>query len=102
MIGPNAITRMSEALTISLGSGICRDVFTAAGLERHLATPPTKMVDEIEVARLHRALIERLGPTEAAEISREAGRLTGDYLLENRIPALAHDRPIPLTVLKQD
>lgn len=89
VIGPNAITRMSEALTIALGADVCREVFSAAGLERHLATPPMKMVDEIDVARLHRALIERLGPNEAAEISREAGRLTGDYLLENRIPAFA-------------
>jgi divinyl protochlorophyllide a 8-vinyl-reductase len=47
------------------------------------------MIPETDVARLHRAVIEAMGETEAAIVSREAGRLTGDYLLANRIPAMA-------------
>jgi divinyl protochlorophyllide a 8-vinyl-reductase len=89
VMGPNAITRVAEALTAALGEDACRAVFASAGAARHLTHPPTQMVDEMEVARLHRALIEILGPAQAAEISREAGRLTGDYLLANRIPVFA-------------
>lgn len=47
------------------------------------------MVDEQEVRALHHALRELLGPEEARAIGRQAGRLTGDYLLANRIPSFA-------------
>lgn len=89
VIGPNAVTRVAEALTQAFGAGVCREIFLAAGVERHLSDPPREMVDESDVARLHRAMVERLGPTEAGNASRLAGRLTGDYLLAHRIPALA-------------
>ena len=89
VMGPNAITRVAQALTTEKGAGVCRETFAAAGIERHLDTPPSRMVDEQHVASLHRALIERLGPAKAAMISREAGRLTGEYLLAKRIPRLA-------------
>ncbi len=95
VVGPNAITRIAEALTTSDGAEICRSVFAAANAERRLVVPPTQMVDEQEVARLQFALIEQLGVAKAARISREAGRLTGDYLLAKRIP-----RPIQ-TILKR-
>jgi divinyl protochlorophyllide a 8-vinyl-reductase len=105
VMGPNAITRIAEALTAGLGERACRAVFASAGLARHLSHPPTEMVDERDVARLHRTLIENLGLAKAAEISREAGRLTGDYLLANRIPAFAQNilkrlpRPIAARIL---
>jgi divinyl protochlorophyllide a 8-vinyl-reductase len=90
VIGPNAITRMAEALaTIGGGDATCRDVFASAGLSDYLATPPTRMIPETDVARLHRAAVDRLGEARTARISREAGRLTGDYLLAHRIPLLA-------------
>jgi divinyl protochlorophyllide a 8-vinyl-reductase len=47
------------------------------------------MVAEADVARLHRATIFRLGESRAADISRDAGRRTGEYLLAHRIPLLA-------------
>jgi divinyl protochlorophyllide a 8-vinyl-reductase len=90
VIGPNAVTRMAEALTaMGGGAALCRSVFESAGLSAYLATPPTRMIPETDVAHLHRAAIERLGEESAADVSREAGRLTGNYLLAHRIPLLA-------------
>jgi divinyl protochlorophyllide a 8-vinyl-reductase len=88
-MGPNAVTRLAEALDIREGREVCRHVFAAAGLLGHLDDPPTHMVDEADVARLHRALVADIGPRRAAEASWVAGRLTGDYLLAHRIPAPA-------------
>ncbi|MEJ1159109.1 bacteriochlorophyll 4-vinyl reductase [Prosthecomicrobium sp. N25] len=100
LVGPNAITRMDEALA-ALRGPILRDrVFAAAGLSHLVRTPPTAMVDEGDVAGLHRALRAVLGPAEGQRISAEAGQLTGDYLLAHRIPrparALLRALPRPL------
>jgi divinyl protochlorophyllide a 8-vinyl-reductase len=81
-IGPNAVTRLAEAL----GDDLAGVVFEVAGLSERLADPPQRMVPEAEVTRLHRALRTTLGEAEAAAASREAGRLTAQYLLANRIP----------------
>jgi len=89
VVGPNAITRMAEALTSRCGETLCGDVFATAGLSHYLASPPTRMIPEAEVAALHRAAIVSLGEERADEVSREAGRLTGEYLLAHRIPVLA-------------
>jgi divinyl protochlorophyllide a 8-vinyl-reductase len=85
-VGPNAITRVAEALRSHRGERLCREVFSRAGLAHHLETPPTTMVDEADVAALQAALRDTLGPAHAARIAREAGKLTGDYLLAHRIP----------------
>jgi divinyl protochlorophyllide a 8-vinyl-reductase len=89
-IGPNAITRTAEALMAASGAGEQARVFAAAGLVAHLVAPPTGMVDERDVVRLHRALRSELGNALAREIARDAGRRTADYLLENRIPRPLH------------
>jgi divinyl protochlorophyllide a 8-vinyl-reductase len=83
-IGPNAITRVGEALAARFGSA--SEVFADAGLRRYLETPPEQMVDEAEVTALQRALRLRLGVTEARAVSFDAGLRTGDYLLAHRIP----------------
>ena len=88
-IGPNAITRMIEALRALEGDDECEAIFASARLARYLAEAPGEMVSESEVSDLHRATFLHLGPQRAARVSREAGRLTGDYLLANRIPAAA-------------
>jgi divinyl protochlorophyllide a 8-vinyl-reductase len=88
-IGPNAILRIMEALVSAAGSQAVEDVFERAGLAAYLGDPPTAMVEEAEVQALHHALRAILGPEQARSIGREAGRLTGDYLLANRIPAFA-------------
>lgn len=85
-IGPNAITRMAEAVAAIESAATVRRIFTTAGLAHHLDSPPTGMVDEREVTALHRVARAELGLDRAATVSWIAGRLTGDYLLANRIP----------------
>lgn len=85
-IGPNAITRMAEAAEAALGRQATRALFQAASLERHLESPPQRMVPEGDVTALHRALRGRVGAAQAALLAREAGRLTAEYLLAHRIP----------------
>lgn len=89
VVGPNAITRMAEALEAIEGPERCRAVFLRAGLAQALRTPPTDMVDEEDVAALQAATFAVLGPGRARIVGLEAGRLTGDYLLANRIPHAA-------------
>jgi divinyl protochlorophyllide a 8-vinyl-reductase len=84
LIGPNAITRIAEALR----PGAARTVFRAAGLEARLLAPPDGMVPEREVTALHQALRMQFGEAVADDISRQAGRLTATYLLAARIPRL--------------
>jgi divinyl protochlorophyllide a 8-vinyl-reductase len=84
-IGPNAITRVAQALTESVGPDGARDVFTRASLAPYLSAPPEAMVPEDEVARLHAALAETPG-LHGPAIARRAGTLTADYLLAHRLP----------------
>jgi divinyl protochlorophyllide a 8-vinyl-reductase len=85
-IGPNAITRVAEALRADLGETATAGLFGLAGLSAYLEEPPEDMVDETEVTRLHRQLRETLGTEHASRVSRVAGTRTGDYLLARRIP----------------
>lgn len=85
-IGPNAITRMAEALAALQGREAQRAVFARAQLTHYLATPPESMVDEAEVQRLHRAVRDTFDPASARRIALLAGERTGDYLLAHRIP----------------
>jgi divinyl protochlorophyllide a 8-vinyl-reductase len=83
-IGPNAVTRLAEAL----GPIRADRIFAAAALSHRLSDPPGSMVPEAEVTALHRAARALLGEYSADAASREAGRLTALYLLANRIPRL--------------
>jgi divinyl protochlorophyllide a 8-vinyl-reductase len=85
-IGPNAITRVAEALRASEGDAATRALFGRAGLAEYLSHPPASMVPEADVARLHRLLRDALPGATARKISIDAGRRTGDYLLAHRIP----------------
>lgn len=85
-IGPNAVTRLAEAL-IGCGHGaLATPVFAAAGVADWLARPPSAMVAAQRAGRLHAALRDALPPAEAATVMAEAGRLTANYLLAARIP----------------
>lgn len=99
-IGPNAVIRVAEALRSEFGPDGAQGVFAAAGLARYLDAPPEQMVDEAEVALLHRRLRESLGNEAARRIGRAAGLRTGDYLLAYRIPRpvqwLLRSLPAPL------
>lgn len=81
-IGPNAVTRLAEAL----GPAAAPALFGAAGCTDLLAHPPRHMVDERVVARLHRTLRRDWPAGEADAVARRAGSLTADYLLAHRIP----------------
>lgn len=85
-IGPNAVTRLAEALAAARGAAAAREIFACAGLAHHLAAPPERMVAELDVIALHAALRAALPPADAEAIAAEAGRLTGAYLLAHRIP----------------
>jgi divinyl protochlorophyllide a 8-vinyl-reductase len=86
-IGPNALTRVIEALGRALPAGEVERLLGVAGLTAYLSDPPRQMVDEREVTRLHEVLRTELGIPQALRIAGEAGALTGDYLLAYRIPA---------------
>lgn len=86
LIGPNAVTQLAAALDRHGGPMLTARVFARASLSRHLSRPPTEMVDEAEVVRLHDALRHSLGKNAARAVSADAGRRTGDYLLASRIP----------------
>ena len=96
-IGPNAITRIAEALLRLHGPATARSLFAEAGMAHHLAEPPTVLVDERDVMSLHRAGRRQLGLTGFAPVARLAGELTGDYVVAHRIPVLAQRllRPLP-------
>lgn len=96
-IGPNAITRLAEALTTLRGGDDTRALFAAAGLEPYLQDPPTEMVDERDVMALYRAGRRIYGLRAFSPIARLAGELTGNYVLANRIPRPAQRllKPLP-------
>lgn len=89
LIGPNAVTRLAEALGEMEGEGVRAAIFGAAGQVGHLTEPPAAMVPEGDVGRLHLALHEALGPWRATKIAWRAGELTAAYLLAHRIPGPA-------------
>jgi divinyl protochlorophyllide a 8-vinyl-reductase len=87
-IGPNAVTRLAEALAAVGGAGAARAIFARAGLVHRLVSPPERMVEEREVVALHAALRAMLPQAQAEAVARDAGRRTADYLLAHRIPAV--------------
>ncbi len=89
VIGPNAVLQTEAALREAGGAALAERVFARAGLIRLLREPPGAMIDEAVPQALFRALFEALPRGEALEIARHAGELTGEYILENRIPRLA-------------
>jgi divinyl protochlorophyllide a 8-vinyl-reductase len=85
-IGPNAVTRLAEAMRDSHGEDAVLALFRDAGVPHHLDSPPEHMVAEQDVTALHAALRARLPATEAASVAADAGRRTAAYLLAHRIP----------------
>ncbi|HLG80696.1 MAG TPA: bacteriochlorophyll 4-vinyl reductase [Bradyrhizobium sp.] len=88
-IGPNAITRVIEALRALESPTAVDRIFQACELQGYLCDAPADMVDEREVTRLHDVLHRELGTARARGVGRIAGQLTADYLLGFRIPRLA-------------
>nr|WP_242464656.1 bacteriochlorophyll 4-vinyl reductase [Halorhodospira abdelmalekii] len=88
-IGPNAITQVAAALYAATSAGTVRAIFNAADQGDWLETPPTQMVPESTVARLHHQVRVQLPATEAQAVLSDAGVRTGHYVLQRRIPAFA-------------
>ncbi len=89
LIGPNAVIQTAAALTALRGAETAARIFEAAGLSHYLCAAPAAMLPQREVAALNASLARALPPDRAAAVAAEAGRRTADYLLANRIPALA-------------
>lgn len=85
-IGPNAITRVSQALELRMGAHARDGLFRAAGLGGYLDVAPSAMVPEAHVTALQARVRSELSPRLAGAILRDAGALTGEYLLAHRIP----------------
>lgn len=94
-IGPNAITRMAEALQAATGAAATAAVFHRAGLSPYLQRAPDHMVPEGEVIRLHHEVRAALPARTAREVARDAGARTAAYLLAHRIPRVLQ-RLLPL------
>jgi divinyl protochlorophyllide a 8-vinyl-reductase len=85
-IGPNAIIQLGIVVGDRFGEDARREIFRSAGLTGYLKALPDAMVDEAEVIALHRALRAVASAELCRAVSWEAGLLTGDYILANRIP----------------
>ncbi len=88
-IGPNAILQIAAVLEDRRGRAALERVFARAGLSAYVAAPPTAMVPEREVARLHVAMAREIGDADAEAVAREAGERTALYILAHRIPGPA-------------
>lgn len=88
-VGPNAVTRLAEALRTFTDEATTRAVFARAGALELLRSPPESMVDQQAVGRLYGALHAMLELSDAQTVARDAGRRTARYLLAHRIPAVA-------------
>lgn len=86
-IGPNAVIQLGEALRA--WPEMAQRIYARAGCPSLLNDPPAAMIDERIPARLFEALWNELPADQAAAIARDAGRRTGEYVLCNRIPAIA-------------
>lgn len=83
-IGPNAILQFVPVLEGAVGVDETAHMLAMAGIIT-LPDPARGLIDEGPAARLHQAVRQAL-PGDAASLSAEAGRRTGDYILVHRIP----------------
>src|SRR5579875_3340062 len=85
-IGPNAATQLIAALRQAGETETLERLFGEAGRAAWLRDPPQRMLAADDAARLHVGLRRLLPEARAEAALREAGRLTGLYLLAHRIP----------------
>lgn len=90
VIGPNSVIQLGEALRDCLGTEMARQIYDSAGCGSLLYQPPDEMIDERVPAALFRQLWRVLPAASARSVAVEAGRRTGRYILERRIPSFAH------------
>lgn len=85
-IGPNAITRVLDAVSALEDAATARQIFERARIGHYLQDRPIRMVPESAVTALQASLITVLGLPRGRAVSHRAGVLTADYLLRHRIP----------------
>ena len=88
-IGPNSISQLATALKEQFGDDSGSRVFSVSGFGTWYQDPPTDMVPESAPQRLFRTLFRILPQGQAFSIARDAGHRTADYVMANRIPAIA-------------
>ena len=88
-VGPNAAIQLLRVLAAAADPDTIDRILVTAGVCDWAAHAPEAMVDERPVAALHRATLTILGRERGLAVLAQAGALTGDYILANRIPALA-------------
>lgn len=86
LIGPNAVLQTEAALEAAGGVLLVRRVFERAGLERLLEHRPEEMIEEHVPQALFAAMFDSMPRRDGIRIALDAGRRTGRYILENRIP----------------
>lgn len=85
-VGPNAIIQTRRVLARHVAPREVERLLVDAGLGAYVPGDPVDMVDASEVARFFAAIRASYGPGEADAVLREAGRLTGAYIVAHRIP----------------
>ena len=89
LIGPNAIIQFGEAVAALEGAAGLERLFTQAGQKTYLSHPPTALVPEADVLRLHTEFRRFATDSRRRSASWLAGRRTADYILAHRIPGFA-------------
>lgn len=88
LVGPNAVLQTLSAVERLVAPEARRALIHQACLPNEGAADD-QLVDAAVVRRLNASLFASLGDACARTVLREAGRRTGAYVLEHRIPALA-------------
>ena len=88
-VGPNAAIQLLRVLSARTDPERRRMIVVLAGATQWASVEPTGMIDEGGAAALHATTRMVLGRERAIAVLTEAGALTGDYILLNRIPAFA-------------
>lgn len=88
LIGPNSVIQLREALIAEMGTQYAEQLFGLAGYQSLFHNLPDTMIDETIPQALFAGLFAHLPPAQATRIAEDAGRLTADYIIANRIPKL--------------
>jgi divinyl protochlorophyllide a 8-vinyl-reductase len=88
-VGPNAAIQLLRVLPMVADPDTVRRILLTAGVPEWAVHAPVDMVDERSVAALHRVTRTILDKEDGLFVLAEAGALTGDYILANRIPGWA-------------
>ena len=89
VIGPNSVTQLIAAAHELGLSAKLEVLFDKANVKIWLLDPPVEMVDEAQVARLHRSVRTSFPRHVSYQVLQRAGELTGAYILQHRIPKIA-------------